>query len=47
MKLGSCVAVLGLKLKSRIGDLGIEVPKLGFEPKYQIGVAAFHGAFSA
>ncbi|KAK8717289.1 hypothetical protein V6N13_044562 [Hibiscus sabdariffa] len=47
MKSESCVAVLGLKLKSKIGHLRIEVPKLGSEPKSQIGVAAFHGAFSA
>ncbi|GMI68646.1 hypothetical protein like AT5G65207 [Hibiscus trionum] len=49
MKSDSCAAVLGLKLKSRIGHLGMEVSKLGFdfEPKSQIGVAAFHGAFSA
>ncbi|KAK8653546.1 hypothetical protein V6N13_127540 [Hibiscus sabdariffa] len=41
---GSCVAVLGLKLKSKIGQqLRIE----GLEPKSQIGAAAFDGAFSA
>lgn len=43
-ELGSCVGVLGLKLKTKIG---LEVFKLGFEPKSQIGVAAFNGAFSA
>ncbi|KAE8706839.1 RING/FYVE/PHD zinc finger superfamily protein [Hibiscus syriacus] len=47
MNSGSCIAELGLKLKSKIGHLRIEVSKLGFEPKSQIGVAAFHGAFSA
>ncbi|KAL4379909.1 hypothetical protein GQ457_02G009570 [Hibiscus cannabinus] len=47
MKSDSCAAVLGLKLKSKIGHLRIEVSKLGFEPKSQISVAAFHGAFSA
>ncbi|KAK8490217.1 hypothetical protein V6N13_052754 [Hibiscus sabdariffa] len=44
---GSGVAVLGLKLKSKIGQLRIEVPKLGLEPKSQIGAAAFDGSFSA
>ncbi|KAE8696028.1 RING/FYVE/PHD zinc finger superfamily protein [Hibiscus syriacus] len=44
---GSCVAMLGLKLKGKIGDLRIEVPRLGFEPKSEVGVVAFHGAFSA
>ncbi|MBA0562732.1 hypothetical protein Golob_007755 [Gossypium lobatum] len=46
-ELGSCVGVLALKLKTKIGHPKLEVLKLGFEPKSQIGVAAFNGAFSA
>ena len=47
INLVSCVAVLAQKVKIKIGEEGIEVVKLVLEPKSQIGVAAFNGAFSA
>lgn len=44
----SGVAVLAQKIKSRIGHERIEeIFKLVLQPKTQIGVAAFNGAFSA
>ncbi|XVE86714.1 hypothetical protein DITRI_Ditri18aG0055800 [Diplodiscus trichospermus] len=47
INLVSSVAILAQKLKSKIGQERIEVLKLALEPKSQIGVAAFNGAFSA
>ncbi|EOX92225.1 hypothetical protein QQP08_003679 [Theobroma cacao] len=43
----SCVAVLAQRMKSKVGEGRIEVVKLALEPKSQIAVAAFNGAFSA
>ena len=43
----SCVAVLAQEVKSKIGQERIEVVKLALEPKSQIGIEAFNGAFSA
>ncbi|XWS33272.1 hypothetical protein CRYUN_Cryun22dG0067400 [Craigia yunnanensis] len=47
INLVSCVAVLAQEVKSKIGQERIEVVKLALQPKSQIGVAAFDGAFSA
>ena len=47
INLVSCVAVLVQKVKSKIGQERIEVVKLALEPKSQIGIEAFNGAFSA
>ncbi|KAB2037054.1 hypothetical protein ERO13_D03G044900v2 [Gossypium hirsutum] len=43
----SFVANLGQKAKTKLGHPRVETVKLAVEPKSQIGVAAFNGAFSA
>ncbi|KAH1113788.1 hypothetical protein J1N35_007166 [Gossypium stocksii] len=43
----SWVAKLGQKVKIKFGQQSIEAIQLAFEPKTQIGIAAFDGAFSA
>ncbi|KAB2094279.1 hypothetical protein ERO13_A02G133600v2 [Gossypium hirsutum] len=43
----SFVANLGQKATTKLGHPRVETVKLAVEPKSQIGVAAFNGAFSA
>ncbi|XWS41508.1 hypothetical protein CRYUN_Cryun17cG0087700 [Craigia yunnanensis] len=47
INLVSSVAGLAQKVKSKIGQEIIEVVKLALQPKSQIGIEAFNGAFSA
>ncbi|TYJ46897.1 hypothetical protein E1A91_A02G151100v1 [Gossypium mustelinum] len=43
----SWVAKLGQKVNIKFGQQRIEAIQLAFEPKTQIGIAAFNGTFSA
>ncbi|XVF17165.1 hypothetical protein REPUB_Repub10bG0095900 [Reevesia pubescens] len=47
INLVASLAILAQKVKIKIGQERIEVVKLALEPRSQIGVAAFNGAFSA